>query len=276
MTERLDGLKIRDGFRRIALGLTACGLAVSSLMACTVYGYPGSGVLRSEIRDVPPFTSLGVHDNFEFTFTENKQRGRHDVKLTIDDNLSRFITTQVVNGRLDVHVTGTLAPRRLLLEINGPALQGFVVDTRARGTADSLTNFSQLSFDFNTGGQMTVAHLEGENVNVRMSGGGLLNLQDGTVSSLLLNSLTANSRVNAENLKAGRVDATLAGASWAQVYPATRLNALSLTEGSTLFYKGNPQINQQIINGNSRMLPYTATPGVTPSSSPSPSPSPSK
>ncbi|MEZ0369441.1 MAG: hypothetical protein ACAI44_10180, partial [Candidatus Sericytochromatia bacterium] len=80
------------------------GLAALALTACTTYGYPGSGVLRTDIRDVPPFTVLGVHDNIEFSFTENKQRTRHDVKITTDDNLLRFISTQVVNGRLDVHM----------------------------------------------------------------------------------------------------------------------------------------------------------------------------
>lgn len=254
--------------RQFALGLSAAALVLAT-GACTTYGYPGSGVLRTEVRDVPAFTSLGVHDNFEFTFTENKQRSRHDVKLTIDDNLSRFVTTNVVNGRLDVRITGTIAPRKLLLEINGPALQGFVIDTRAHGTADNLTNFNQLAFDFSTGGSMTVQHLDGGNVSVKLASGSLLNLLDGVVSSLKISSLNANSRVNAENLKAGQVDAVLTGSSWAQVYAVNRLN-VDLAENSTLFYRGSPQINRQGTSGNSRLLPYTPTPGVLPSVSPSP------
>jgi hypothetical protein len=240
--------------RAFWMTLTAIGLS-----ACTTYGYPGSGALRTEIRDVQPFTVLGVHDNIEFTFTESKQRTRHDVKITVDDNLSRFVSTQVVNGRLDVRVLSTIAPRKLLLEVLGPPLQGFVVTTRAKGTADNLSNLSRVNFDMNTGGQLSVGKIETDNIGVQLATGAALTIQDGTTSALLLTSLSGASRITAENLRAGRIDAVLSGMSWAQVNAVTRINA-SLTEGSSLFYRGSPEINQQVLTGNSRLLPLTSTP----------------
>lgn len=239
--------------RLIWMGLSA-GLMALSLNACVTYGYPGSGVLRTEIRDVQPFTVLGVHDYVEFTFTESKQRTRHDVKITTDDNLSRFVTTQVTNGRLDIRVLQTIAPRQLKVEILGPPLQGFVATTRARGTVDNLTNVSRISFDMNTGGQISVANLEADTVNVQLASGAALTLAGGSTSSLILSSISGVSRLTAENLRAGRVDAILTGSSIAQVNAVNRINA-SLTDNSSLYYRGSPQINQQVLTGNSRLLP---------------------
>ncbi len=238
--------------RLFGMGLVA-GLIALNLNACVTYGYPGSGVLRTEIRDVQPFTVLGVHDYVEFSFTESKQRTRHDVKITTDDNLSRFVTTQVSNGRLDIRVQQTIAPRQLKVEILGPPLQGFIATTRARGTVDKLSNVSRISFDLNTGGQITVGNLEADTVNVNLGSGAALTLSGGSTSSLITN-LSGISRLTAENLRSGRVDATLTGSSNAQVNVQTRINA-NLTDNSSLLYRGSPQINQQVLTGNSRLLP---------------------
>lgn len=236
-------------------GLLGLSLVALSLSGCINYGYPGSGLIKTEIRDVPPFAVLGVHDNIEFSFTESKERLRHDVKVMVDDNLARFVTTQVNNGRLDVRVSQALASRQLRLEVLGPALQGFVVSTRAKGTVSNLSNLSRVSFELSTGGQLTVAQMMADTVNAQLTTGSVLTIEGGSSGIFNLN-LANNSKLNAENFRAGRVEATLNSQANARVQATTAINA-RLTDNSSLFYKGSPQINQQVLNGNSRLLPIS-------------------
>lgn len=240
--------------KRVFWCALAAALALSSTMtSCVQYGYPGSGIIRTDIRDVQPFTTLGVHDNLEFTFTESKQSSVYSVRITVDDNLARFISTQVVNGRLDIRQLQPIAARSLKIEISGPPLAGFVLSNRAKGNVNSLTDISRVNIELSNGGHLIIGNVECDVINAQLVTGGLLEIDGGSTGSLLLGPVSGNSKVRAENVRAGRVEVSLSAASTAEVQAVNLINA-SLTENSVLYYKGNVAVNPRVLTGNSRLV----------------------
>ncbi len=78
--------------------------------ACDCSAIPGSGVSKTETRDVgTAYTRVQVGDALKVTFTD---RAPGTIAVTADDNLLPFITTEVIDDSLIVKVKddGLLAP----------------------------------------------------------------------------------------------------------------------------------------------------------------------
>lgn len=236
------------------LQLTVVSSLFVTLSSCINYGYTGSGVLRTEIRDVSAFQSIAVYDGIEFVYTLNQTRPRHEVKVTLDDNLIRFVNAQVVNGRLDLRVMQALNPRQSVkVEISGPPLSGFSLSNKSRGTADTLTNLRQCSFDLSGGAQLSVNQLQSDNASVQVSTGAALTFLSGTVGNVNAKVFN-NAKFNSEGMKSGRMELNVNQWSQARVNVLNFLN-VTLNDNSNVYYKGIPQIQQQILSNNSRLTP---------------------
>lgn len=236
--------------------ITACSLAFLSLgglNACVEPGIMGSGVPRTESRDLSAFSSVAVYNGFEFVFIENNQRAIPTVRLTIDDNLSPFVDMTVNNGQLIVRLNQLVSSATRRIEVEGPPLAGLRLFGRSKGNVSRWVSRFPVRIEVDANSNLEIGALEADSAQFQVTGQSTLNITGGAVSSVVL---TANNRssIRAEAMRTQRVDATLTDRSLARVNVLTLLNA-TLSSTSELSYSGNPQIRPNLLDRDSRLTP---------------------
>src|SRR5712692_2201500 len=105
--------------KKVAIVLT---LALSSLLLFTgCLGVHGSGVRKTEKRDLPAFTSIETSGAFEVEVTCQKPAS---FEIEADDNLLPLIETEVTGGVLRVTTTKHYSSRGgIVLRIAIPSLE---------------------------------------------------------------------------------------------------------------------------------------------------------
>lgn len=236
--------------------LFAVLLSASSLggvSACVAPGIMGSGVPRTESRDLSAFSSVAVYNGFEFVYIENNQRAIPMVRLTIDDNLSPFVEMTVNNGQLSVRLNQLVSSGARRIEVEGPPLTGLKLFGRSKGSASRWVSRLPVLIEVDANSMLDIGALEADSAQIQVTGQSTLNITGGAVSSVVLK---ANNRsvVKAEAMRTQRIDATLTDRSTARVNVLTLLNA-TLSSSSEISYSGSPQIRQNLLDRDSRITP---------------------
>lgn len=235
----------------LAICLGFCTLG--SVSACVEPGIQGSGVPRTEARDLSAFSSVAVYNGFEFVFIENNQRAIPTVRLTIDDNLSPFVDMTVNNGQLSVRLNQLVSSGSRRIEVEGPPLIGLKLFGRSRGSVSRWVSRLPVNIQVDASSVLDIGALEADSAQIQVTGQSTLNITGGAVSSVVLK---ANNRsiFKAEAMRTQRTTATLTDRSTGRVNVLTLLDA-TLSSNSQLGYSGNPQIRQNLLDRDSRITP---------------------
>jgi hypothetical protein len=206
------------------------GLAVALLYELDVLGNSsnsgseGSGIAASQVREVPPFSSVELAGGNNVVIRAGEQQS---VVVKADDNLLNRVTTHVKSGALVIGNTpGSLTARSpMSVEVSVPSLNALVL----------------------TGsGNIMVNGIKTESLTVTLSGSGNL-FGSGAASSLDVTiSGVGNARFT--QLVANNVDALLSG-SGAIFVTATKSLDASIPGSGTITYTGNPQDVTKSVTG---------------------------
>lgn len=181
--------------------LAAALVVVATGVAC---GERGSGVSATEQRSLPIFTSIDVAESVraELVVDPTVTSTGVEIELTGDDNLLARIATTVEDGRLKVGTPrGGINPRLpMVLKARVARLERFDLSGSSRGvvTGVDVDRFA--------------AHLSGS-TQLRLAG---------RANTLVLH-LSGSSAVDAFELRADTVEATLSGSSDVEVCAMTTL-----------------------------------------------------
>lgn len=187
----------------------AASYAVVSLSACNGLGCKnGSGKMVSESRNVGDFSKIDISGSFTVVI---KQDSVPSVSITADDNLMKYIKTEVDDNKLRVKSKGNMCSSgKFTLVIGLRNLSAIhtsgAVDVSSNGkitTKDldiNMTGASKLTLDLNadnvntTGGGVTEINLTGQasTHNVKLSGAGHLNALDFVVAKYSIESSGAS------------------------------------------------------------------------------------
>lgn len=187
------------------------------LASCSPFiPYVGSGVSATESRtasNIQVIKNTGVFD------VEILSGDREGVVLTGDDNLLRFVKTEVSGGTLKIE----------------PEFGVNLVPTRTLKVQVTVKQVTGLQ---NTGtGAMTCNAPYGTNLSVEVTGTGSLTLK-GSVTNLTAK-CTGTAPLAAGDLSATTADLTLTGTGDATVRVANRLKVVLSGTGS-VYYEGSP------------------------------------
>lgn len=120
-------------------------------------GTPGSGVSKTETREVGEFHSISHGAVGAVTVTVGQP---HSVKVTFDDNLLSMVETKVVDGELKIKTTGSFNSKLTMdVQITVPEVKNLEVE----GV-----------------GALDVTGIESENINLKLSGVGSLKAEGKT------------------------------------------------------------------------------------------------
>jgi len=244
-------------FRKLAyIFLTA---SLVSLQACMDTDILGSGVSQTLLRAVPGFGSVAIHHGLTFNFQENNTRPSSEVRLTFDNNLLGLVSTNVVNNQLEVGLIQTISSSEKRVDITGPTLTSITLTGDSIGQADRLSGRQELKFDLSGTSKLTVGHVEANHAEITMVGKTHLSLNGGAITSVVVSNAYSGAKIDAENLTTQQMELTLSRGSVARVNAARKL-VVDLSENSTVYYKGVPQIETINMADNSRLIPMDLTP----------------
>ncbi len=215
--------------KRLGLLVFIIALVSSSMLASLVSGksllpgmprifvkIKGSGIIKSEKRDVPAFKSIDVGGAAEVEVVAGKEQS---VVLEADDNILPSITTEVRGDTLHIgRKEGNFRTKnRLRVTISVPELTGMEISGATRANA---------------------LNIRAENFKLRVSGASKVNVE-GEARSLDVD-LSGASNIDAENLRTERAAVDASGASKATVFVSDTLNA-EASGASRVSYSGNPR-----------------------------------
>ena len=208
-------------------------------------GVAGSGVVRTEERQVSEFDSISIQYPAEITVRQGESES---VTIEADDNLLPQLTTNVNNGTLEFENS-----ERSWSERVNPSTTVQVTIT--------VVDLNQISFP--SAGEMLVENLETKSLAISVSGAGDIELSDLDVDNLEFN-LSGAGNVYADgtaeklhlrisgfgnfsgyDLESQEVDVAISGAGSATVWAESELDARISGAGSVNYY-GNPDVSKSV------------------------------
>ena len=193
-------------------------------------GEKGSGVEKSEIRQIPPFTKIHAEGAGVLDVDVKPGNAGGTLEIAIDDNLLGFITTDVVDGVLEISQTVSLSPKmRTRVKVAVPALESI-----------HLEGANTLNLVIESSNPLEL-HMEGAG-RVKASG---------KVGAFSVHSEGAGS-VDAGELVSPDVEVTIEGAGKARVHATQSLKG-HIAGAGRISYIGDPKTVEKRIEGIGRI-----------------------
>ncbi|HEX8746816.1 MAG TPA: head GIN domain-containing protein [Pyrinomonadaceae bacterium] len=202
----------------LAFVMTGCGA-----LKWSGKGTNGSGVIKTEKREVGAFSSVDVSGAYEVEIVCQKQPG---LEVEGDDNILPLVQTYVKNSTL--YITSE---------------KGFNVK-RAIKVRVSTNNIDGVSSS--GASQITIDGVKNEQLMIETSGASKIDAS-GETKSVEIESSGA-SKVDVRDLRAARVKVSLSGAGHANIYASEEVNA-DVSGASSVTYYGDPKVVNKSVSG---------------------------
>jgi hypothetical protein len=205
--------------KRIAIVLLPAWLLLV-LWGCHIGGVRGSGVRKTEKRDLPSFTAIETTGAFEVQVTCQKPAS---FEIEGDDNILPLIQTEVRNGVLRVSSSKHYSTRDpISLRITVPDL----VSVSSTGA-----------------GKFRVSDLKNDNFEIHSTGAALV-IAEGQSTNVKISS-TGAGKIDSHDLRAGKVEVTVTGAAAVDVYASDQLD-VNVSGAGRVTYSGDAKVNKHV------------------------------
>jgi hypothetical protein len=234
-----------------------CALFIVAISFCLVSGcaetpstVQGSGVVKSEVRNVSTFNAVDLRGKGDLYVT---QGGPQTVRIEADDNLLPQFSTTVQNDVLiiDTHnlQLNNITPVRIFIKT--PAIRRLTLSGSGSLNSDGAIMGEALETGISGAGTMNL-RLEEISLTTRISGDGTANLA-GNVSNHVL-TISGTGLINALGLTTKTTSIEITGNGKAHVHAAETLN-LKISGTGTITYTGNPLTVNKEISGIAQISP---------------------
>lgn len=203
----------------LVVAMTGCG----KLMKWSGNHLVGSGVVKTEKRDVGAFNSVDVSGAYEVEIACQKQPG---LEVEGDDNVLPLVQTYVKNGTLYISNERSFNVKR---------------PVKVRIATANLEGLSTSGAS-----QVTLIGVKNDQLVIETSGASKINAT-GETKTLDIESSGA-SKVDVRELHAARVKVSLSGAGYANVYASEEVNA-DVSGAASVTYYGEPKIVNKSVSG---------------------------
>lgn len=185
----------------------------------------GSGNIAAENRDIRGFKGIDVSGVFQVEITAQKDFG---VEIEADDNLLRFIKTEVRDGVLHIETERRISTGNgLKVRISAPDIESIEASGVSKVNLTGVRN-DQLRVDTSGASKISV---------------------DGETAKFIVE-VSGASSIDAENLKAEAAAVNASGASHVSVFAINELRA-DASGASKIAYSGSPKNIEKSSSGAS-------------------------
>ncbi|ASU33836.1 head GIN domain-containing protein [Mucilaginibacter xinganensis] len=219
----------------IILALTA-GITIAGIASCKLGCVHGSGNQKSEDRKVGSFKSISISGGFKVIL---KQDSSYAVKITADDNLLKYIRTEINGDMLKVFTKKNMCNTgEMTVNIGIRELEGLKASGAVEVESDGKINVHDLRFKLSGATKITM-DLTANNVSTKGSGVTEVNLK-GQASSHSID-LSGSGKIHAFDFVVNTCNIETSGVGHSEVNVLNSLNVRS-SGASAVKYRGNPTI----------------------------------
>lgn len=210
-------------------------LGVLLVMVCgtlgLVRGVSGSGVLKTEKRNLPTFTAIESNGSFEVEIVCQQAQ---NLEIEADDNLLPLISTEVKNGTLVIQSKKHFSTRSpLKIRISVPD----VTKIELAGSGD-----------------MSLSDVKNESLEIELTGSG--DIHASGISKKTVLSLTGSGDIDTKGLQSELSKVEILGSGDITVSPKQSLEAEIMGSGNVTYF-GDPQDVKKEITGSGRIIKKT-------------------
>ena len=197
----------------------------------------GNGQISTEIRKVDSYDKITVTGAFKVKIVKGEP-GK--LKVTADENLLPYIETYTKGSKLIIRVHPEFSIRRyskLFVEVPADYLSRITLTGSGKVFNEQAFDWNNLKLVLTGSGTMDITS-QVKHLEATLTGSGNMDLSGKADSAEYL--LTGSGNINAKNLDAQKVKATLTGSGDIYLRAIERLNARIMGSGD-IFYYGEPQ-----------------------------------
>jgi hypothetical protein len=205
----------------------------------------GSGVVKSETREVAEFQSISIDYPADITVKQGKSES---LEIEAEDNLLPQLSASVRNGTLYLENTERNWQERVnstkpvIVTITVVELDSVQFPTAGKMLIDGLQTDS-LIISVSGAGDVTLTDLDSGNLEFNLSGAG--NVDAGGATERLQLNISGLGNFNGDNLQSQNAEVNISGAGSATVWADDQLDARISGAGSIDYY-GSPQVSERI------------------------------
>jgi hypothetical protein len=187
----------------------------------------GNGIIKTERRNVPNYTSLIIEGPFEVSVDT---KGEPMIRITTDENLISHVLTEAEGNMLKIYAhAGFETNSTLKIEVHNKNLSKIVATDRANVDIDNL---NAPRFEVSAADETDI-NLSGKATEFEAY-------------------LSDHARLKASHLQTKNAKIVQMGNSHAEVYASQRLD-LDVTDAAKLFYYGKPAIVNKTVTGTAQL-----------------------
>ncbi|MFY9621059.1 MAG: head GIN domain-containing protein [Pyrinomonadaceae bacterium] len=211
--------------KKLILVVTLTAALIGSFASCRHLGkgVQGSGVRKTEKRDLPAFKSIETNGAFAIQATCQQAAS---FEIEGDDNLLPLVKTEVRNGVLRIFNDGSYtATRAITVRMTLPDLEAI----SSTGAAD-----------------IQVANVKNDQLTISSQGAGRIEAAGET--KLISISSTGAGQIDTGRLRAERAKVSVTGAAHVDVYASQQLD-VTVSGVGQVTYGGNPPVVNKSVTG---------------------------
>ena len=205
--------------KTIAVSSSVALILLFALFGCHI-GVHGSGVRKTETRELGPFTAIETSGAFEVQVTCQKPPS---FEIEGDDNILPLIQTEVRNGVLRVSSSKPYSSR------GGISLRITVPDLERLQTSGA--------------GKFHVSDLKNDRFEIHSSGASVVTVA-GQTRSLDISTSGAG-KIDTHNLRSETAEVSVSGAALVDVYASDELD-VTVSGAGRVTYSGNPKVSKHV------------------------------
>lgn len=206
--------------KRPAIYVALSLLSLIALSSCMIGGVHGSGVRKTEKRNLEPFTAIETSGAFQVEVTCQKTAS---FEIEADDNILPLIATEVRGNTLRLTTTKNyFSTGGILVRISLPGLES----VRSTGA-----------------GKFRITDLKNDRFRIDSTGAATV-VADGRTTSLDVSS-TGAGKIDTNDLQAADATVRVTGAAAVEVYASDQLD-VTVSGAGRVVYSGNPKVSQHI------------------------------
>lgn len=204
----------------------------------------GSGNLVTETRSPGPFTGLSVSGGFE---VELRNAGKEEVVVEADDNIIKYIRTDVSGGQLRIRLED-IEVRKVHLKVFVSAPLINKIKASAASTVDvkdELRTGSNIQFNVSSASEVT-AVVDAPEIRGDVSSAGELNLKGRTRDFKA--DASSGASIHAHDLLSENTDVRASSGATAEVHASLTLDAKA-SSGANISYRGGATVRKTESSG---------------------------
>jgi hypothetical protein len=200
----------------------------------------GNGKITKQDRNVSTFNSIEISGAYSVFV---KQDSVQSVSVEADENLQSLIRTKVENNKLIIENEKNIhGSKDLKIYISVADLNDISISGDVELSSDGKIKTKEMNVDISGVGKLNMI-VELQSLSIGCSGSGKLNIS-GTADNVNAD-LSGASDINAFDLAAKYFKLSSSGAGKANINVSDKLD-IDISGASTVNYKGNPSISQDI------------------------------